>query len=192
MSFELAELERRMANMIRVGEVVSVNAGAARCRIMIDELTTAELPWLAARAGNARSWWAPSVGEQVVVFSPFGDLAQGFVIPALYQNAHAAPDNNLDATSIHFKDGAVIEYEQAAHRLRIDLPDATSDVVITSAGTLNVTTTKGATVQAGGNVNITGTVVAMNNGAGVVTKECICALTGLPHSDGSATVKAGK
>ncbi|PMN68423.1 hypothetical protein [Enterovibrio norvegicus] len=35
-------------------------------------------------------------------------------------------------------------------------------------------------------------IIMMNGGTGVITKECICHFTGLPHGDGSSTVTAGK
>jgi len=205
--FSLAELERRMTNIIRVATIASVNANAARCTVSIDELTTSELPWLTSHAGQTRTWWTPEVGEQVIVLSPFGDLAQGFVLQSLYQTTHPAPDNNPAHAGIHFKDGSLIEYDDIAHRLKINLPATGSDILITSAGTLNITTDKDTTVNAdnaivnattdvvvtaGGKATVDAPSVALNGGAGVVTKACICALTGLPHSDGSSTVTAGK
>lgn len=42
------------------------------------------------------------------------------------------------------------------------------------------------------NMRFTADLITMNGGKGVVQGDCICAFTGLPHSDLSATVKAGK
>lgn len=42
------------------------------------------------------------------------------------------------------------------------------------------------------NMRYTADLIEMNGGKGVVQGDCICALTGLPHSDLSTTVKAGK
>ena len=42
------------------------------------------------------------------------------------------------------------------------------------------------------NIRFTADLITMNGGKGVVQGDCICAFTGLPHSDLSTTVKAGK
>ncbi|MBY7970863.1 hypothetical protein KW445_14590 [Vibrio fluvialis] len=42
------------------------------------------------------------------------------------------------------------------------------------------------------NMRFTADLITMNGGKGVVQGDCICAFTGLPHSDLSTTVKAGK
>ncbi len=42
------------------------------------------------------------------------------------------------------------------------------------------------------NMRFTADLITMNGGKGVVQGDCICAFTGLPHSDLSSTVKAGK
>ncbi|MBY7811598.1 hypothetical protein KW448_08055 [Vibrio fluvialis] len=42
------------------------------------------------------------------------------------------------------------------------------------------------------NMRFTADLISMNGGKGVVQGDCICAFTGLPHSDLSTTVKAGK
>ena len=206
-SFSLIELERRLANLIRVATIESVDTAAATCRVRIGELVTGDLPWLTARAGDTRSWSAPDVGEQVLVVSPFGDLAQGIVLPSLYQAAHPAPESSADIKAIHYKYGTVVAYDEVNHKLTVDLPDAASDVEIKSAGTVHITTTgdtfikaenanveavQNIKVKAGADVIVDGTNILLNSGDGVVTKAHICALTGMPHSDGSATVKAGQ
>lgn len=48
------------------------------------------------------------------------------------------------------------------------------------------------TVLAGAEATIDAPTIKLNGGMGVVTGECICALTGAPHQDISTTVLAGK
>ena len=50
-----------------------------------EPIVTAWLPWLTARAGTVLTWSAPSLGEQVLLLAPTGDLAQAFVLPAVYR-----------------------------------------------------------------------------------------------------------
>ena len=84
MSFAVAEGDRRLANLIRLGRVVSVNAASATARVDFGGLVTPEIPVGQLRAGALRLQWMPSVGEQVVVASPSGDLAQGVILCSVF------------------------------------------------------------------------------------------------------------
>lgn len=125
MTFSLAELQRRMALMIRVGSVSDVDTSdpaAPRCIVENGGLVTDWLPWLAPRAGNDSEFWAPEIGEQAVVFSPFGDQAQGIVLFGIPQDAFPAPETNPDRHVRKYKDGAVVSYDRAAHAYLVDVP----------------------------------------------------------------------
>lgn len=82
MSFAAAEADRRVANVLQVGVVTSVSS-SGRVRVRIGDLDTPEIPVAVQRAGAVRWWWMPSVGEQVVVGAPSGDVARAFVIASL-------------------------------------------------------------------------------------------------------------
>ncbi len=116
---QLADLARRVANMIRTGRVAEVDHAAARVRVKSGDLLTEWLPWQTRRAGNTRTWSPPTVGEQVTILSPSGEPAAGMVIPALYCQDHPAPDDSADTHVIDFPDGARITYDHAAHALDI-------------------------------------------------------------------------
>lgn len=141
--FTIAELERRLSNLIRIGTIESVDAAAARCRVKIDDLITGPLPWQAAHAGMARSWSAPSVGEQVVILSPFGDFAQAVVIRSVYQASHPAPSSDPDKYITDYGDGTAVTYDAATHTLRVD---CAGDVLIRAAGHVDLGDTGGAPV----------------------------------------------
>jgi phage baseplate assembly protein V len=123
--FDIAELERRLANLIRDGLIASVDYDAARARVQIGDLLTAPLPWYAGRAGGDRTWWAPEVGEQVTVLSPSGELAQGRILPALYSNAAPAPASAGDVSRAVWADGLVVEHDRARKLTRIHAPEGT-------------------------------------------------------------------
>ncbi|MES9873154.1 MAG: phage baseplate assembly protein V [Candidatus Sedimenticola sp. 6PFRAG7] len=118
--FEMAELDRRIANLIRLGTVAEADYERAVVRVRSGELLTNWLPWLTRRAGNDRTWWAPEVGEQVVVLSPSGEIGQGVVLPALYQQAHPANGNSPDVMRVDFDDGACVEYNRKTHAMRLE------------------------------------------------------------------------
>lgn len=146
----LVELSRLLQNLLRYGVVASVDHAARRCTVRSGELLTKPLRWLTYRAGDAHTWWAPSVGEQVILLSPGGDTARGTVLPALYADDATAPVDGDTTHITQYPDGALISYAPEKHELRLALPsggkiilaapagvDITGDTRI--AGTLHVT-----------------------------------------------------
>ncbi len=106
-----AELARAVRDLIRIGVVSEIDTERALCRVQTGELVTDWLHWLAPRAGRARVWWSPSVGEQVLLLSLGGELDTAFVVPGVFSDDYPAPSASADAVHIAFPDGAVIEYE---------------------------------------------------------------------------------
>lgn len=120
-SFSFSEIDRKLANLIRLGTVKEADYKKARVRIQIGKILTDWLPWVTSRAGQDRNWSAPSVGEQVVLLSPSGEMAQGVVIPAIYQQKHPAPsDKETDATLV-FQDGSKVLYDKEKHHLTVSV-----------------------------------------------------------------------
>jgi phage baseplate assembly protein V len=173
---DIAELERARSNLIQVGQVAAV--APPRVRVTLGGVQTAELDVLQRRAGPDATWWLPEVGEQVAVLCPDGDPALGIVLGGLYSAAHPAPADSPDVHRTTYADGAVIEYDRAAHRLAATLPaggtaDVTAPGGITAAteGQATLTAAAGARVVApltvvDGNLEITGTIVMGSGGAG--------------------------
>ena len=96
----IQELARALRNMIRTGIIVETDLNAGRCRVQTGGMCTDWLQWLTHRAGRSRTWWAPSVGEQVLILAVGGEL-------------------DTDALHIRFPDGAVIEYEPETSALTV-------------------------------------------------------------------------
>jgi phage baseplate assembly protein V len=94
--YTLNDLDRRLANMIREGTITEVDLEAKKAKVEIGDIITEWLQWGVRRAGKNRDWHAPDVGEQVVVFSPGGDLSQGIIGPSLWQDEF--PANGNEAT----------------------------------------------------------------------------------------------
>lgn len=115
----IQELARALRNMIRTGLVVETNLKAGRCRVQTGGMCTDWLQWLTHRAGRSRTWWAPSVGEQVLILAVGGELDTAFVLPGIYSGDNPAPSASADALHIRFPDGAVIEYEPETSALTV-------------------------------------------------------------------------
>ena len=162
LAVELADLRRRFENVLCLGVIAEADYAAARVRVSIGALKTTWLPWLTHRAGGDSTWHAPEVGEQVLVLSPSGDLAQGVVLPAIFYASHPA---NASAATVHrttYADGAVIEYDRAAHELKLTIPgkvtlNATGHVTATIGGNLASTVAGNASVQVTGTASVSGT-----------------------------------
>lgn len=139
----LSELARAVRDIIRIGVVAEVDSTLGLCRVQSGELVTNWLHWLTSRAGSSRTWWAPSVGEQVLLLSLGGELDTGFVLPGIYSDDFPAPSASPQAYHVSFSDGAVLEYEPETGALTVsgvqtaDISAATS----ISATAPNVTVT---------------------------------------------------
>lgn len=113
------ELARAIRNMVRTGVVVETDLDAGRCRVQTGGMVTDWLQWLTQRAGRSRTWWAPSIGEQVLILAVGGELDTAFVLPGIYSDDNPAPSLSADAWHVAFPDGAVIEYEPEISALTV-------------------------------------------------------------------------
>ncbi|MGL9779718.1 MAG: phage baseplate assembly protein V [Wolbachia sp.] len=122
-NFAIAELNRKLANIIRIGLIKEVDYEKARVRVKVGEFITDWLPWITTRAGEDRSWFAPNINEQVVIFSPLGELSLGVVLRGIYQEKYPAPENKKEINSIKFQDGTKFTYDKEKHHLEIEVVD---------------------------------------------------------------------
>lgn len=114
----IAELNRRLANLIATGTVAQVRHNPPRCRVAIGKRTTEWLAWVEPCAGETSTWNPPAEGEQVVVLSPSGELAAGIVLRGLPSDAHPTPSNAPAEHVTRYPDGALIDYNHATGVLR--------------------------------------------------------------------------
>ncbi|WP_103894702.1 phage baseplate assembly protein V [Pseudomonas sp. NFACC36] len=175
---DLPTLTRLIENLIRYGTIAAVQMKPPRVRVKTGSLTTAWLPWIALRAGADREWNPPTENEQVLLFSPSGQLSNGVVLTGLFSGHLPA---NGDREGLHrytYRDGTVIEYDSVAHHLNATLTDG-GTTTLTSPGGINLIgdiTHKGNYTQTG-NQKVTGKIT--------VSKDVIAAGISLvthPHS----------
>ena len=138
------ESTRQFLNGIRKGTVESVEG--AMCRVVSGDLHTDWIQWFVPFAGETIEWLAPSIGEGVMLFCPSGDPAQAVALRGFYSEDFPPPSLSLDTHTRRYRDGAIVEYDFAAHVLKADLPEGAT-VNITAPGAVNVNT-KTATVKA--------------------------------------------
>lgn len=174
---QIPDIERRVAGLVRLGVVDALDESKARVRVKVGEVVSGWLPWSVGRAGPDRSWAAPEIGEQVIVASPSGDLAQGVVVGSIYRTAHPAPASSKDKTVTAWADGARQEYDRASHTHNLTVP-AGGAIVLTIGGTTFELTDSGATIRSqhvtidspttdiSGDVNVAGKVTAVGDVVG--------------------------
>jgi phage baseplate assembly protein gpV len=92
-SFAFSDLCRRVANLIRIGKIAETDG--AQVKVQIGKVKTNWLP-IVSTAGDTNVWIPITVGESVAVISPYGEMAQSFVIRSLHYNKYAAPENKDD------------------------------------------------------------------------------------------------
>lgn len=158
--------------MHSVGVVDQIDRARCAARVRFPALDDLLSGWLqVGQAGTAgrQTNWTPEVGEQVLCL--VDDRAdEGFVLCGLYRAAATPPA----ADAVVFEDGSSVVYDRTAGLL-----------TITSVGDVRVVIGQGATLQLAG----PGLLAALD---GVVTRKCVCALTGVAHPEASSTVLAHK
>lgn len=146
-AFEHTEGARRISNAIRYGVVKEADYEKALIRVELQdgELLSDWIPWVTLRAGGDQFWWAPEVGEVMLLLAPSGELANAVALPAAFSNEN----QNGDRATVQrqtFEDGTVIEYDREANRYTIDAT-ASSGSVVVKAQSVNVEASGPVTVQ---------------------------------------------
>ncbi|NKG32826.1 phage baseplate assembly protein V [Erwinia rhapontici] len=169
-----AESARLLQNLIRVGIVIQVDYLEYVARVQVGGNTTDWIRWGAQRAGDAQTWWAPAVGEQVVILSPGGDLENAFIAFSLYGADALPPDTSQTSHVTRYPDGAKVSYDPASGMRSVTgiknaLVDASgamtlnlSQLIINADVVINGTVTQG-----GGNMSSNGVVVHTHVHSGV-------------------------
>lgn len=179
---DIAHLSRLIENVLRIGTITEVDHAGAMCRVATGSIITNWLPWFAHRAGETRTWDPPTLGEQVMVFSPSGELAGGIVFTGIYSGVNPAPSNIPDTHVTEYPDGARIAYNhatgaltaigiqtatvQAAVSITLDTPrthvtgELEVDGLLTYKSGMQGTGGDGASAVIDGSVSVTGDVVA--------------------------------
>jgi phage baseplate assembly protein V len=149
---EHTDSARRLSNVIRYGKVKEADYAKALIRVELQdgELVSDWIPWITLRAGKDKFWWAPEVGEVMLLLAPSGELANAVALPAAFSNEN----QNADRATVQrqtFDDGTVVEYDREAHRLSMDVK---GDVKIKATGRIDI--------EADGDVKIIGARIDLN------------------------------
>ena len=139
-NYDLTEMNRSISNMIRVGNIRAVDVANARVRVAFGGCISDWLPWGTSRAGNRRDWTSPNVGEQVMVFCPFGDPTQAVVGPSIFQDDFSAPATSADQDTTVYPDGTTVDYNSATNTLTVTVAGSGNVVVNCKVATVKAET----------------------------------------------------
>ncbi|GAB7553131.1 phage baseplate assembly protein V [Novosphingobium sp. 11B] len=144
-----------MSELIRLGTIATVDLDAKRCTVLYGDeddddggATTPPIRWLAPRCGKTKVSSPPSVGEQVILLCPDGQLAAAVALAGIDQDAFPLPSWGL-TEGVEFEDGARITYDPVGHALTATLP---------GGGTALIEAPGGMTIR--GDVTVEGTITA--------------------------------
>lgn len=120
------ELLNVLENLIKIGEVSSIDPAKATARVVFDDedsLVSFDLQVLQKNTFGNKDYSMPEIGEDVVcLFLPSGP-EDGFILGAVYAGEIEPPENSEDVRTILFKDGTKIKYDRAAHELTAEIGD---------------------------------------------------------------------
>lgn len=117
---DIEHILRLLQNLIRLGTVSDVSHGnPARVRVATGGLQTNWLPWREQRAGRTTTWDPPTIGEQVIILAPGGDLTGAIVLSGIHSDAIPPPSTSAAETVTQYPDGAVTKYDHESGKMTI-------------------------------------------------------------------------
>ncbi|CAM3416767.1 hypothetical protein GCM10016272_01720 [Psychrobacter glaciei] len=97
-----AETQRRLHNIATIGTVTHIDADSALMRLAVGDNVTdwVNIPTIAA--GSISAWRCPSIGEQYLLVSPSGELANAIPVISLYSDHHPSPSTDPNEIRIRY------------------------------------------------------------------------------------------
>ena len=153
----LSEQQRRLHNIATIGTVFDVNPDDQAMRLDVGDNQTDWLPIPALAAGKVRVWRCPSVGEQFLLVSPSGELANAIPVLSLYSNQHPSPSHDPNEIRVRFNDSDFLSVNTQDSQLILKINDVIFDV---NSTTLTGNLAVNGNVQVDGNIHSDGDTVA--------------------------------
>lgn len=146
------------STLIRLGKISAVTLVPPRCKVLFGDpdyddgdIETPPIRWLMLSSGDTRGWVPPTIGAEVVLLCPDGQVGNGIALCGL-SNDNFPPAGSTLANILRFLDNALISYDPESHDLNVTLPD-TGKVTFNAPAGFAIT----------GDVDITGSANATGN-----------------------------
>ncbi|DAB40803.1 MAG TPA: hypothetical protein CFH81_00405 [Sulfurovum sp. UBA12169] len=155
----IAEIKRRIANIIAFGTVSQVKSGDGKAlvRVKVMDLETDWLPVSSLSNGFKKHWIPTTVGEQCIVLRPFGESSSGIVFRSIFNRGEKEPAGADESTEIiEYSDGTRVSYSTASGALNVECVGVVTikaaSVVIDAPTTFKQDVTADGNITAGGSV----------------------------------------
>ena len=146
-----AEHQRRLHNIATIGTVIEIDADAALMRLAVGDNETDWLSIPTIAAGMVSVWRCPTIGEQYLLVSPSGELANAIPVISLYSDHHPSPSTDPNEIRIRYNDTDFCSIDVANSQLTMHISQ-----IANQAATSIVWDTPSATVT--GNLQVDGAI----------------------------------
>ena len=99
-----AETQRRLHNLATIGTVTHIDADSALMRLAVGDNQTDWLSIPTIAAGMVSVWRCPTIGEQYLLVSPSGELANAIPVISLYSDHNPSPSTDPNEIRIRYND----------------------------------------------------------------------------------------
>lgn len=150
----LAEVKRLINNLVSFGTISETKSadGKALARVKVMDRETDFLPIVSFSNSFKKHYIPARVGEQVVMFSPFGEANGGFIVRSIFNKSSKEPTAANNHTEVvEYEDGTVFTYDTQAKKLDLN---CVGDITIIAGGNIKI--------EAAGNIDIDGARVDVN------------------------------
>ena len=145
-----ADYQRKLHNIATIGTVFAVNPSDQTMRLAVGDNETDWLPMPALAAGQVSVWRCPSVGEQFLLVSPSGELANAVPVVSLYSNQMPSPSTDPNEIFVRYNDRDMLKIDTRGSKLHLTINNTTLDSTVLITGDL----------QVNGNIHADGDIVA--------------------------------
>lgn len=154
-----AESQRRLHNIATIGTVTHIDADRALMRLAVGDNVTdwVNIPTIAA--GQVRVWRCPSIGEQYLLVSPSGELANAIPVISLFSDHNPSPSTDPNEIRIRYNDTDFCSINVANSQLTMHISQITNQAA-TSIVLDTPNTTLTGNLQVNGDINCDNTITA--------------------------------
>lgn len=188
--FAFSEVVRKLANLIRIGKIAEVDG--ANVKVKIGKVTTGWLP-IISTAGETVIWNPISKDEQVAVFFPYGETAQGFVLRSIHYDSYKNPENSQEISintpnfiKISSKNGLNGEFDgNFSIKVGSSTVSVTKNSITFQSGSCSISLSSNGISINGNSVSLSGGGASIDlsgsvsiNGSNITTNPPICVCSG--------------
>ena len=147
-----AEAQRRLHNIATIGTVIKIDADKALMRLAVGDNETDWLNIPTIAAGAISVWRCPSMGEQYLLVSPSGELANAIPVISLYSNHNPSPSTDPNEIRIRYNDTDFCSIDVVNSQLTMHISKITNQAATSIVWDTPTTTVTG-DLQVEGSIN---------------------------------------